>query len=156
MKIGIIVHSKTGNTYSVAQALKEKLSAAGHSVNLESVTAVNEDQGGAADIQLLSRPDIDAYDVLIFGAPVRGYALSPVMAAYLERLKSNQGKTAACFITQFFPSPTMGGNRSMDQMKALCSAKGIEVCAAGIVNWSSIYRKRKIADIVEGFSKMFC
>ncbi|MDF2592532.1 MAG: hypothetical protein K0S75_1998, partial [Clostridia bacterium] len=38
MKIGIIVYSHTGNTFSVAQRLEEKLTAEGHSVKIEKVT----------------------------------------------------------------------------------------------------------------------
>lgn len=37
MKIGIILHSQTGNTLSVANKLKEKLISLGHTVNLEQV-----------------------------------------------------------------------------------------------------------------------
>jgi len=48
MNIGIIVYSQTGNTLSVAKKLEERLSAAGHSVNLEQVTvagAANRETG---------------------------------------------------------------------------------------------------------------
>lgn len=154
MKIGIIVHSHTGNTYSVAERLKEKLLEAGHSVNLDRVTAVNDNQREAGEILLESMPDIDTYDALIFGAPVRGFSLSPVMTAYLTQLKSLSNKKVACFITQFFPNPSMGGNRAMEQMKELCNSKGIRVSETGIVNWSSIHRRKKIKDVVEGFSKI--
>ena len=54
MKIGIVVHSHTGNTYSVAPRLKEELLKDGHSVNLEKVTAVNENQAEARDVRLES------------------------------------------------------------------------------------------------------
>ncbi len=154
MKIGIIVHSHTGNTYSVAEKLKEKLLIEGHSVNLEKVAAINEDQTEAGKIQLKSAPDAGAYDALIFGAPVRGFSLSPVMTAYLAQLESLSNKKAACFLTQFFPNPSMGGNRAMEQMKELCSSKGVRVCETGIVNWSSLHRRKKIEDVVEGFSKI--
>ncbi|HYF83661.1 MAG TPA: flavodoxin domain-containing protein [Clostridia bacterium] len=154
MKIGIIVHSKTGNTLSVAQELKEKLLKDGHSVNLEKLTAVNDDQTEAGKIQLKSIPDITEYDALIFGAPVRGFSLSPVMTAYLIQLSSLSNKKAACFLTQFFPFPSMGGNHAMEQMKGLCNYKDIRVCETGIVNWSNIHRRKKISDVIESFSKV--
>ena len=153
MKIGIIVHSYTGNTLSVAQRLKEELMKAGHSVDLNKVTAVNEDQTEAGKIQLNSIPETAAYDALIFGAPVRGFALSPVMTAYLMQLESISGKKVACFLTQFFPYPSMGGIRAIEQMKGLCNFKGAKVCETGIVNWSSIHRGKKINNVVAGFSK---
>jgi len=155
MRIGIIVHSYTGNTYSVAQAIQEKLSAAGHSVSLERITASDEEQRESGKVQLIKKPEVDEYDVLIFGAPVRGFSLSPAMTAYLERLKIQRGKKAACFLTQFFPLPAMGGKSSMGQMKKLCSSKGIMVCGTGIVNWSNINRKRRITDIADRFSVLF-
>lgn len=156
MKIGIIVHSHTGNTYSVAQELKEKLVAVGHSVSVESVTASNDDESDAGQVQLTNKPDIDEYDAFIFGAPVRGLALSPVMAAYLDRLKAGMKKNAACFVTELFPTPDMGGNRAIDQMKQLCDLKEITVCGTGVVNWSNINRRKKILGIVEDFSRLFC
>lgn len=152
MKIGIIVHSHTGNTLSVAQKLMDKLLAEGHSVSLERVEAINEDQNEAGKVKLKSVPVTDGYDLLIFGAPVRGFSLSPVMAAYLSKMKPITGKKVACFLTQAFPHPAMGGNRAMGQMKELCCSKGVEVCGTGIVNWSNINRRRRIDSIVERFS----
>ena len=35
MKIGIIVYSKTGNTYSVAEKLESSLAKAGHTVEIK-------------------------------------------------------------------------------------------------------------------------
>lgn len=154
MKIGIVVHSQTGNTLSVAQELKEKLSTEGHLVSLEKLTAINDNQKEAGKIFLESIPDISAYDALIFGAPVRGFSLSPVMAAYLKQLESLSNKKVACFLTQFFHSPSMGGNHAIEQMKELCNSKGAEVCETGIVNWSSILRRKKINDVIERFSSI--
>lgn len=155
MKIGIIVHSHTGNTYSVAQELKGKLEAAGHSVGLESVTAADEDQADARRVRLTGKPEISSYDALILGAPVRGFSLSPAMTAYLNQLGSLANKKVACFLTEFFPSPVMGGNQAMKQMKELCAKKGTEACETGIINWSNINRKRRIAELVERLDNMF-
>jgi len=51
MKTGIMVHSQTGNTNSVALKLKEKLSNSGHSVDLEQLKVVGVLRPGAKDIQ---------------------------------------------------------------------------------------------------------
>lgn len=154
MKIGIIVHSKTGNTLSVAEKLKEKLLSEGHSINLERVTVADEGQTEAGKVHLTSRPDVSAYDMLVFGASVRGFSLSPAMTAYLAQLESLSDKKATCFLTEFFPLPSMGGNQAMEQMRTLCNHKGISVCEIGIVNWSNINRKKMIGDVVEKFSNM--
>ncbi|MCX7745354.1 MAG: flavodoxin domain-containing protein [Clostridia bacterium] len=149
MKVGIIVHSHTGHTLSVAQRLKDMLAAKGHDVNLEQVTAVNEEPSSGGNTELKTIPDIHAYDVLIFGAPVRAFSLSPVMKVYLSQLRSLKGKKIGCFLTQHFPYSWMGGNRSIKQMKRICEAKGEMVFETGIVNWSHKNRERKINDVLE-------
>jgi len=154
MKIGIIVHSHTGNTLSVAQKLKEKLLTEGHPLSLEQVTAIDDSQTDVSKINLTANPDVSAYDMLIFGAPVRGFSISPVMAAYLSKGGSLQGKIVSCFVTQTFPYPWMGGNRAIEQMKKACESKGAKVCATGIVNWSSRKRESMIADTVEKLSRL--
>ena len=92
MKIGIIVHSQTGHTYSVAQKLQEKLSAVGHEVNVERVTPVGEVNPGAKNIKFETLPDVNVYDALIFGAPVQAFSLSAVMKAYMDQIKSLNDK----------------------------------------------------------------
>lgn len=150
MKIGIIVHSHTGNTLSVAQKLNEKLSAAGHSVSIQRVSATNDDESDMQKILLSEKPDISAYDVLLFGAPVRGFSLSPVMQAYLSGISSLNGKKAGCFITQGLPAPWMGGNRALKQMADICQSKGVTPYETGIVNWPNAEkREKRIQTVVE-------
>lgn len=154
MKIGIIVHSQTGNTLSVAQRIKEEFQAGGHSLFLEQVTAINDGQRGAGNVQLKVIPDISTYDMLIFGAPVQGFSLSPVMTAYLSQAASLQGKKIICFVTEFFPYPWMGGNRAIEQMIKLCESKGSNVLETGIVNWSSKKRPKQIEEIAKKVSSL--
>lgn len=116
MKIGIIVHSKTGHTYSAAQKLLEKLSASGHSVNIERITPVDDKQMDPSKIQLKAVPDISAYDALVFGAPVIGFSLSAVMALFLKQLSSLKGKKIVCFITKSLPFYWTGGTRAISTM----------------------------------------
>ncbi|HYE10405.1 MAG TPA: flavodoxin [Patescibacteria group bacterium] len=149
MKIGIIVYSHTGNTFSVAEKLEEWLVKAGHSVKIEKVTADNEDQMEVDRVQLRGIPDISLYDALIFGSPVRGFSLCAVMTAYLSQIGTLKGKKVFCYLTQFFPSPVMGGNRAMEQMKKICESKGGKVSEYGIVNWSNLRRGKMIRDITE-------
>lgn len=154
MKIGIIVHSQTGHTLSVAQKLKERLVEAGHAVSVEQVKAIDDSQPEINKIQLTEKPDISSYDMLILGAPVRGFSLSPVMAAYLAQCGVIQDIKAGCFVTQSFPYPWMGGNRAIEQFKKLCFSKGAIVCKTAIVNWSAKQREKMIIDAVEKLSKV--
>jgi len=148
MNIGIIVHSHTGNTLSVAEKLKDRFLAEGHLVTLEQVTAVNEDPAAAANVELKTIPDIAGYDVLILGSPVRAFSLSPVMLLYLNQLPSLQGKKISCFVTQQLPFAWMGGNRSIKQMKKAIISKNGTVVETGVVNWSSKKREDLITDII--------
>jgi len=153
MNIGIIVHSHTSNTLSVAEKLKEKFMADGHLVTLEQVTAVNEDPAAAANVELLAIPDTNGYDMIIFGAPVRAFSLSPVMLLYLNQLPSLQGKKISCFVTQQLPFACLGGNRSIKQMKKAIIAKNGTVHETGVVNWSSKKREDLITDLINRLTK---
>ena len=155
MKIGIIVHSHTGNTFSVAQKLQTKLSGAGHQVNIERIQVAGGENPNTKDFRLENPPDAGAYDALIFGAPVRGFALSPIMAAYLKQLPSLTVRKAACYVTKFFPSSRLGGQNAISKMTEICSSKGVSISATGIVSWSGRKREKQINDLVERLGGMF-
>jgi len=152
MKIGIIIHSHTGNTLSVGEKLREVWGSEGHEVTLERVRAENEEPSEALKTALAEAPEIASYDVVVFGAPVRGFSLSPVMKKYLNQIESLKGKEVYCFVTQQLKSPIFGGNHSLGQMKQLCLSKGERVSKSGIVNWSNKKRDEMIDKIVENFT----
>lgn len=154
MKIGIIVHSHTGNTLSVAEKIREHFAAQGHTAQIERVTADKEGQSASANSVLLNVPDITPYDVIVFGAPVQAFSLSPVMRKYLEGISSIKGKKVSCFVTQQFPKPWLGGNRAIRQMAQACKDKGTEISASGIVNWSGKLRDRQIEDVAARLSRV--
>lgn len=155
MKIGIIIHSHTGNTYTVAIKLQEKLLVTGHLVDIKRLIPVDGEQSYAKNIRFEKPPDIEMYDVLVFGGPVRGASISPVLAAFLTQIKTLERKTVACLVTQFFPCKWMGGTRAIGQMSEICKSKGAIICGSGIVNWMSIQRDKKISDVVEKLSGLF-
>ncbi|GAI77538.1 unnamed protein product, partial [marine sediment metagenome] len=107
------------------------------------------------DIKFETLPDAEPYDALVFGSPVQAFSLSSVMASYLGQIASLQGKKVAFLVTQFFPFPWMGGNRTAGQMKKICESKGAAVCGAEIVNWSNLSREKRITEVVEKLSKLF-
>jgi NAD(P)H dehydrogenase (quinone) len=147
MSIGIVVHSQTGHTLSLAVILKERLLAAGHAVTLEQVEPFGRAKPGAANVQLKTKPEIDAYDALVFGCPVWGGVMSSAMTSYLEQATSLQGKRVACLATHIFP-PGLGGNQTISHMKEICESKGAIVCGSGSVSWFPLGRKRRIAEVV--------
>ena len=95
MKIGIIVHSQTNNTYLVAQKLQEKLSEDGNEVEIKRVKMKGGDKSGRKDIQIENPPEVSDYDALIFGSPVHAFSLAPAMKVYLEQIPSLQDKKIA-------------------------------------------------------------
>ena len=154
MKIGIIVHSQTEHTYSVAQKLQEKLSTAGHKVDIEQVITVGDAAHRAKNIEFESRPEVDIYEALVFGAPVQAFSLSKVMKAYLEQITSLENKKVACFVTKGLPFHRTGGNQAIDQMKKICKSKGGNILVTGIVVWRGSHEK-ETANLVDKFSKLF-
>jgi flavodoxin len=156
MKIGIIVFSHTGNTNSVAMKLKEKLSAAGHSVKIERIMVNDDYKAGRDDFRFKVKPEVNGYDVLVFGAPVWAFSLAAVMQRYLMQITSLKNKKIACFVTQFFPFAWMGGKRACAQIKKICESKGAQVCSSGVVNWAGAKRRvKKINEVVEKISICF-
>ncbi len=155
MKICLVIHSHTGNTYSVAQKIKDKLEAGGHSTTIERLVPVDAKQTKVSQIQLKNLPDISGYDVIIFGGPVNGFSLSSVMVVYLSQVASLQGKKVAGFVTQYFPYPWMGGNRAIGQMKEFCENKGADIIGTGVINWSKKDRENIINELVDKFSRLF-
>ncbi|MGB7604121.1 MAG: hypothetical protein WBL93_01460 [Lutisporaceae bacterium] len=144
MKIGIIVHSQTGHTLYVAHKLHDQFLTLGHTVSVEKVAASNDSETNVNSIVLTSAPKLDGFDMIIFGAPVRGFMLSPVMQAYLNQLPSLKGKFVSCFVTQFFPKPTMGGNQAIERLSFICRSKGVEITKIGIINWINPFKRNKL------------
>lgn len=152
MNIGIIVHSKTGNTYSAAERIKKELSDIGHQVTLEKVIPLDDKSTTVAEkVRLKSAPGTEEYDAIIFGAPVWGFKVSAVMEAYLSQIKSLKDKKVACFVTQSFPFPWLGGNNSTEQMKRICESKGAVVAATGTANRTKKYSSDNLAGKFKGF-----
>lgn len=141
MKIGIIVHSHTGNTLSVAERIRSELVEKGYDVELKRVSAENEDPKAKGPLQLQSAPDAKEFEVLLFGAPVWAFSLSTVMKAYLTQLPSLKGKKVGCFVTHMFPFAWMGGNSAMKQFK-----DSIELVCEQIVGICLVRYKKMLGD----------
>lgn len=154
MNIGIIVYSQTENTYSVGFKLQEKLSADGHSVNVQRVVLAGDVHSRSKNITLETAPDVEGYDALIFGSPVQAFSLAKPMSAYLNQLPSLEHKKIACFVTKAMPLNWTGGNQAISQMKKICQSKGGAVIGTEIVVWNK-KRDKKIAELAERFSGLF-
>jgi flavodoxin len=154
MKIGIIVYSKTENTYSVAQKLQEKLMAQENEVEIQRVTPIGEVNPKAKNIQYENKPDVIKYDSIIFGSPVHAFSLAPPMRAYLEQIESLHGKDVACFVTKGLRFNWTGGNQAIGKMKKIIESKGGKVVGTDIVVWNK-NRDQKIDEMIRKFAILF-
>lgn len=154
MKIGIIVYSQTGNTYSVAEKLQNALIKKGHKVNIEKIEA-SRDPKQPTVINLTKIPDINKYDSVVFATFVEAFCLCPVMIKYLDQIKTLKGKNITGFVTQFFPYPWMGGNHAIKQMKKACASKDNNISISAIVNWKNKKRDKLIDQLIEDFTSYY-
>ncbi len=158
MNIGIIVHSQTGNTYSVGKNLKDTLKSSGHKVDLVRIKTLSTTKGDvkSSDIQLDVLPDISEYDVLIFGAWIKAFSLCPDFAVYLNQLNGLEGREVSCFVTQHFPYKWMGGTNGLATMKKILVSKGATISETGVVNWSrNDQRAIQIESLIESINTYY-
>jgi len=151
MKIGIIIHSHTNNTLSVGQRLADVMIAQGTSVIIERISSVNESPNTKESVQLITVPNLETYDYVILGAPVWGFNLSSIMTAYLLALPNLKGKHVACFVTEYFPKPWMGGNHAIKQMVQYISRLDGTVTQTAVINWTSKSREIQIENLISVF-----
>lgn len=153
MEIGIIVYSKTGNTYSVAEKLQKKLKADGHSVELGEVKPVGEVKP-KENITFENKPEIDDYDAVIFGSPVHAFSLAPAMKEYLNQIQSLEGKKVACYVTKGLPFKSTGGKQAISQMTEIIQSKGGNLLGTDILVWKG-GKLENIIKLVDKLSALF-
>jgi len=157
MKIGIIVYSQTGNTYSVVEKVKEELTNKGHEVNINRLEPLNPNDvhPGAKNIKYKNLPELEKYDGYIFASPVQAFSLAAGMESYLNDIEKLNNKKTACVLTKGLPFNWTGGTRAMKQLKGLVEAKKGNVVETGIIKWLSFNRNRKIKNIVNKMGQTF-
>ena len=116
MKAGILVYSQSGHTAAFARAIADRFRETGIDYGIELLRphGVPKPFGGTVEFRRL--PEIDEYDVLLFGAPVWVGAPCRVILAYCNGLTSLKGKTALPFVTHGLPWKVLGANRSLKKM----------------------------------------
>jgi hypothetical protein len=135
MKIKMIVYSYTHNTLHLIQAWAKQMNQ--HTLEIASIHAYDEDPN-AKTITLSEKPNVERADHLVFATCVRGFALAPIMEAYLKQIPDLRGQACTLVLTQYFPFEAWGGRQAMKQFKQLVEAK------SGVVKDTFIYsRSRK-------------
>ena len=150
MKVAVVVHSHTGNTFSVAEKVLEEIVEKGHQADMLRIKPIDEPGSLKGKCELEYKPDISEYEVVIFAAPVWGFALSGVMREYLNQLGTLKDKKIYCFVTQSFPFEFLGGNNAIKQMVKKTQEKEGIVANTKVVNWNTEKkRQRKIKELMD-------
>lgn len=157
MKIGIVVHSMTGNTSLVAERIKNRLEQEGHELSLERLAIIGGEDQTQSDPDKISieplKMNIEELDLLILGGPVRGFQASPAMKALLGRLEGLEGKDTMIFVTHAFPFNWMGGNSAIKQLRNMCTEKGANILFTGIIDWKNSKREVQIDSLAAGVAR---
>ena len=153
MKVGIIVYSKTGNTFAVAEKIRNALQTIGVEVTLERFMAETS-EGSNRPIGLTYKPLCSGFDALIFGAPVQAFSLDPAMKMYFNEIFDLDKVPTGFFITEHLKKAWMGGNQATRQLTTLLKQRGIIPINLGLVNWSSERKESQIDLIIQSCVKM--
>jgi NAD(P)H dehydrogenase (quinone) len=139
MNIGIIIHSKTGHTLNFARKLSSRCA----TENIKNEIIRLKFEGIIAPrskkVTIIDVPNIDTFDVLVFGCPVWAFTASPVITAFLKLTHNIEGKKVICFATMGFPFAFLGGIQAISLMnKLLSKSKSILLPGEVIANSSGI------------------
>ncbi|KMQ50643.1 flavodoxin [Chitinispirillum alkaliphilum] len=133
MKIGIVIHTQSGHTLNFAKIIEKKLTQHGHEVDIKGLRTKGAVKPRSRKFDLIKIPEIDEYDVLLFGGPVWAFTASPVVLKYLGSLETLKGKKALCFVTMGLPFPSLGGKQAIKAMEEDLALSGAEILPGEIV-----------------------
>ena len=128
MRIGIIVHSKTGITLGFGECIASKLRESGYTVDMVQLkTDVPVNAGSvrsAPKFTIVNMPDCKQFDALLVGGPVWALSASPVIFACIKALRDISGKKVLPFVTMGFPFASMGGKQAIAVMSSALAKAG--------------------------------
>jgi len=119
MKIGIFVHSQSGNTAKLGLAMTHVLREKGHDVSVELLRPVNKVRARMRSVTFRNLPDVNEYDAVLVGGPILAFGASPVIVSFLKQLATLKGKKVLCFTTSGFPTFFSGAKRCIAKVNDL-------------------------------------
>jgi flavodoxin len=129
MNIAIVIHTGGGHTLKFAQAIRDKLVASGHEVDLTGLRTIGTVTAGflplaRVNFTIKNPPELEEFDTVLVGGPVWWFKASPVIMRYLiEDVQNLKGKRALSFATM----GGLGGVRALRMMDGELEAAGAEV-----------------------------
>ena len=127
MKVGIIIHSQSGNTASLASAIGAALREKGAETDIHLLRTDKPVKPNTKNIGFRKMPDLSEYDTVLFGAPVWAFNASPVIVSYLKELDNLKGKRALPFVTHASPWKFLGTTKALSRMSDLLDMLAAEV-----------------------------
>ena len=155
MKVAIVIHSLTGNTLSVGNGIKQKLDENGletELIKIEPIGGENKNEADYTKIRFQDHLNVEEYDFVIIGSPVRGFSMSPVLKAYLNKAGDLHEKKFYIYVTHFFPFAFMGGKNAVKQVKNQIEDNGGIVIDTAIIDWKNPSREKQIDNLIENWS----
>jgi NAD(P)H dehydrogenase (quinone) len=149
VKIGIFVHSQSGNTARLALAVTHALREKGHDVDVELLRPIGKMHPGIKHIEFRNVPEVDGYDIILLGGPVWAFNASPVVVSLLHQLSGLKGKKAMHFLTSGFPQPLSGWNRAHKKIKDLLEESNATVIEGESLFWGFYCGKKRLDAAVD-------
>lgn len=155
MQIGIIVWSVSGHTFSIAETFSKCLADKGHTISIERIAISRDLMKPEKPWSITEVPKTADYDALVFGSYVEAFNLTIVMKKYLVGIEDLAGKKCFVLVTQSLPKAWMGGNRAVNQIKKLVTAKGGVVVDSALVSWGNKAKELQIEEACDKIVKSF-
>jgi NAD(P)H dehydrogenase (quinone) len=149
MKIGIFVHSQSGNTAKLGLAVTHALREKGHDVSIELLRPIGKIHPRVKHVHFRSLPEVEDYDSILFGSPIWAFSASPVIVSLLKQLETLKGKKAMCFTTSGFPTAFSGAKRVLIRLADLCEGLGAVVLPGVALFWGLHCGKKRLDATVE-------
>ncbi|MHC1604549.1 MAG: flavodoxin family protein [Candidatus Methanofastidiosia archaeon] len=123
MRTLVVYYSKTGNTKKVAEVVARELGT--------DVASIDE------------KPNIENYDLVVFGTPTHGGKPAKEMWSYMQKIPETENKKAAVFIS----SGGSGGDKNtMGWMKKFVEDKGMKFIGgfSTIGEWKGLFSTKNV------------
>jgi len=149
MKVGLIIHSQSGHTIAVARAIAERLQKAGVENDIQLLRTKGIVKPRKKYVEFFKVPDISGYDVVLFGAPVWAFTISPAIIAFMHTIKTLKGKKALPFVTHSLFAKVCGAERALKIMGTELGELGAEVLEGEHVHFFMHANKAKMEAAAE-------
>ncbi|NCC79583.1 MAG: flavodoxin [Clostridia bacterium] len=156
MKSAMLIHSLTGNTLSVADRLLESFRHNGvetELIRIEPIGGEDRNETNPGKIRFQTYKNVDDYDYVILGCPVRGFSMSPVLKSYLSSSGEMNNPKVLIFVTHFFPFSFMGGRSAINQLKKEVEKKGGSVVDRAVIDWKNPAREEQIERLIKKWNR---